>query len=80
MYCLLARDKNCSLLSRKRKEKNILLQKECKTTNKVLFVKQNDDWGRCNSTIQDDFFYKDCLHLAELGNEQFCDVSNHFSS
>lgn len=49
---------------------NTLIQKECKTSIKALFFKQNDYWVMCNSSMHDSFFYKECLLLVELGNER----------
>lgn len=48
-------------LRRKVTEANKWLQRDCETTNKVLFMKQGDSWVRFNLTICNDF-------LVELGN------------
>ena len=53
---ILLQDMNLSPCQRKIKETNILLQKKCANTNKVLFVNQDDNWIRCSLTFQDDCF------------------------
>ena len=53
---ILLQDMNLLSCQTKIKEPDILLQKKCANTNKVLFVKQQDNWVRFKTIIQDDCF------------------------
>lgn len=69
---LLPRDLDISFRRIKIEKVNKILKEMCRDQlQEVYFMKQDDDWTLPDGQLNEQFYYTDCLHLIEKGNEKF---------
>ena len=48
-----------------------ILKAECKNLPQTYFIDHDGDWVKSDMILNENFYYKDFLHLVETGNEKF---------
>ena len=72
---LLPRDFRETHMRNKTKKVNKLIREKCSSisTPWINYIKQDHDWIDKGNSLRIKYYYRDCLHLVELGNKN---VSN----
>ena len=68
---MLPSDKTYSFQQTKIDKANKILKAKCKNLLQTYFMEQDDDWVKSSMILNENFYYKDFLHLGETGNEKF---------
>ena len=69
---LLPRDFRDTHMRNKIKKVNELIREKCSSTSipPIIYIEQDHDWIDEGNCLRTKYYYRDCLHLVEIGNKK----------